>query len=59
MTADTYCQQASVELFEQNQQADENFWQRPQTADMLDVRKRFIKRVMVQLLAASIFPLSL
>ena len=53
MNAEEYCRQSAEELFQQEaEQADDNFWQKPETQVLLDKRKDFIKRVLVQLMKA-------
>ena len=49
MSAESYCRQSAEELFQKlAEQADDNFWQKPTTQALLDKRKLFIKRVLVQ-----------
>lgn len=51
MNAEEYCRQSAKDLFQQQaEQADDNFWQKPETQALLDKRKDFIKRVLVQIM---------
>lgn len=51
MNAEEYCRQSAEDLFQQQaEQADDNFWQKPKTQALLDKRKDFIKRVLVQIM---------
>lgn len=60
MSAEDYCRQSAEELFQQQDgQADDNFWQKAETQSLLDKRKIFIKRVLVQLMKAWLSPFEL
>ena len=55
MNAQEYCRQSAEELFQQQaEQEDDNFWQKPETQALLDKRKIYIKRVLVQLMKAQL-----